>query len=67
MERDLIAARLESLRDGAYAAFQRKLIPTVPPYCVIGVRAPEADGEKLRRRFHDGKRGVRRAGPHPAF
>ncbi len=29
------------LKDDAYAAFQRKLLPTLPPQTIIGVRTPE--------------------------
>ncbi len=32
---------LASMRDETYAAFQRKLLPTVPPDAVIGVRTPQ--------------------------
>lgn len=35
-----IRARLESLQDPAYRAFQCRLIPTVPPQRVLGVRMP---------------------------
>ncbi len=37
---DSIRASLEALADPAYRAFQRKLIPTVPPETVLGVRTP---------------------------
>ncbi len=36
-----IIERLNSLRDSAYAEFQRKLIPTVAPETIIGVRTPD--------------------------
>jgi 3-methyladenine DNA glycosylase AlkD len=36
----MIQQRLFALRDDAYAAFMRKLIPTIEPSLVIGVRAP---------------------------
>lgn len=37
-----VTARLFELRDEAYAAFQQKLMPTVPADRVIGVRTPAA-------------------------
>lgn len=40
MENDILR-QLFDLRDEAYADFQRKLIPTVDPASVIGVRTPE--------------------------
>ena len=36
-----IIERLNALRDPAYAEFQRKLIPTVAPESIVGVRTPE--------------------------
>lgn len=36
----LIQRRLFELADADYAAFQRRLMPTVAPECVIGVRTP---------------------------
>ncbi len=36
-----IIERLNAMRDPAYAEFQRKLIPTVPPESILGVRTPE--------------------------
>lgn len=36
-----IIERLNTLRDPAYAEFQRKLIPTVAPESIVGVRTPE--------------------------
>ena len=36
-----ILERLTALRDPAYGEFQRKLLPTVPPETIIGVRTPE--------------------------
>lgn len=35
-----IADRLAALRDDDYAAFQRRLIPNIPPRCITGVRMP---------------------------
>ena len=40
MEEAPILDRLWALADPSYAAFQRKLLPTVPPDAVIGVRTP---------------------------
>lgn len=37
---DTIRERLLSMKDGEYADFQRKLMPTVRPESVIGVRTP---------------------------
>ena len=37
---EAIRARLLSMRDEEYAAFQSKLIPTIDPAAVIGVRVP---------------------------
>lgn len=36
-----IIERLNALRDPAYAEFQKKLIPTVAPETIVGVRTPE--------------------------
>ena len=36
-----IIERLNALRDPAYAEFQKKLIPTVAPGSIVGVRTPE--------------------------
>ena len=36
-----IIKRLIALRDPAYAEFQKKLIPTVAPETIVGVRTPE--------------------------
>ena len=41
MTRDAIVAELFRLQDKKYAAFQVKLIPTVEPDRIIGVRTPE--------------------------
>lgn len=38
---DSIAAQLAALADPAYRAFQVKLIPTVAPETVLGVRTPD--------------------------
>lgn len=38
---DPIVQRLFALQDVTYQAFQRKLMPTVPPEVVIGVRMPD--------------------------
>ena len=35
-----ILYELNQLRDEKYAEFQRKLIPTIPPESVVGVRTP---------------------------
>jgi len=45
-----IREELFALRDEGYAAFQQKLIPGVPPACVIGVRVPEL--RKLAKRYY---------------
>ncbi|MBQ8935371.1 MAG: DNA alkylation repair protein, partial [Oscillospiraceae bacterium] len=39
-ESNEILAALMSLKDEKYAEFQRKLIPTVAPETIIGVRTP---------------------------
>ena len=36
-----IKAKLHALSDAGYAAFQRRLIPNIPPETIIGVRTPE--------------------------
>ena len=36
-----VIERLTAMSDSAYAEFQRKLIPTVAPETVIGVRTPD--------------------------
>ena len=41
MNRDMIVAELFRLQDRKYAAFQAKLIPTIPADKIIGVRTPE--------------------------
>lgn len=41
MINDVIKERLFELRDIEYGEFQKKLIPTVNPDTVIGVRLPE--------------------------
>lgn len=40
MDRQTVLQRLFSLRDEKYADFQKKLLPTVPPDRIIGVRTP---------------------------
>ena len=41
MSKDRIRAELFRLQDVKYGAFQVKLIPTVDPASIIGVRTPE--------------------------
>lgn len=48
---DLIQHRLLSLRDTDYAAFQAKLIPTIDPARVIGIRIPQL--RQLAKEFKD--------------
>ena len=38
---DEIISLLQALQDEKYAAFQRPLMPTVPPDTIIGVRTPD--------------------------
>lgn len=47
----LITRRLLAMRDGTYAEFQRKLLPTISPDSIIGVRTPElrAFAKELRQ------------------
>lgn len=45
-----VRARLFDLQDPGYKAFHCKLMPTVPPEAVIGVRTPEI--RKLARELH---------------
>ena len=42
---------IQNLRDEKYASFQAKLIPTVDPAAIIGVRTPDlrAFAKRLRR------------------
>ena len=42
-----IVERLNAMSDPVYAEFQRKLIPTVAPETIVGVRTP--DLRKLAR------------------
>lgn len=35
-----ITAELHALQDERYADFQRRLIPSLPPECIVGVRTP---------------------------
>jgi 3-methyladenine DNA glycosylase AlkD len=50
-----IIEQLQASRDEAYAAFQRKLLPTVDPASIIGVRTPALRGmaKQLERDGHD--------------
>ena len=41
MDSNDIRARLEAMADKDFAAFSAKLMPTVPPETVIGVRTPD--------------------------
>lgn len=50
-----IAARLAALADPGYADFQRRLMPTVPPETVVGVRMPQL------RKFAKSLRGTEEA------
>ena len=53
-----IEARLFAMKDSTYAAFQAKLMPTVDPACIIGVRTP------LLRQF---AKELYKAGDNAAF
>ena len=67
MTRDEIVAELFHLQDKKYAAFQAKLIPTVEPDRIIGVRTPElrAFAKELSR---EGDAAAFLAAlPHPYF
>ena len=46
-----LRTELYGLRDEGYAEFQRKLLPTVPPDRVIGVRTPQL--RRLARKYFD--------------
>lgn len=67
MTRDEIVAELLRLQDKKYAAFQAKLIPTVEPDRIIGVRTPELRG-LAKELFRDGDTAAfLSALPHPYF
>lgn len=59
-----LAEQLMSLREEDYAAFQRRLLPTVAPETVLGVRTPQL--RKLARELPDPE-GFRKALPHRYF
>jgi len=63
----MLIERLLALRDEKYAVFQRRLLPTVAPDTVIGVRTP--DLRKLAREMRDTKDAERflQALPHAYF
>lgn len=55
---EAVRARLDGLRDPAFQAFQARLLPTLPPEQILGVRTPQL------RRF---ARELLRAGGNEAF
>lgn len=58
MQKDYITERLIGLKDGKFKKFQERLIPTVPPESIIGVRTPElrALAKELSGRLKSGER-----------
>ena len=67
MERDAMAGRLLALKDGAYAAFQRKLLPTVDIWRVIGVRTPALQALAKKLAGTEEAEAFLRALPHRYF
>ena len=67
MDRDGIIAELYSLQDRAYAAMQEKIIPTVPPDRIIGVRTPALRAMAARLFRDEGKEAFLAQLPHPTF
>lgn len=59
-----LAEQLLALREEAYAAFQRRLLPTVPPETILGVRTPAL--RALAKALPDPE-GFRRELPHRYF
>lgn len=59
-----LVEQLFPLREEDYAAFQRRLLPTVAPETVLGVRTPQL--RKLARELPDPE-GFRKALPHRYF
>ena len=58
---------LASMRDETYAAFQRKLLPTVPPDAVIGVRTPQLKALAKQMLTNSAAEGFLSELPHAYF
>ena len=70
MIRDEIVKRLYEMRDEKYAAMQERIIPGIPPECIIGVRTPELRAfakELVRTRGGEVREGFLRVLPHVFF
>lgn len=62
-----ITDELHALRDERYADFQRRLIPTLPPESIIGVRTPALRNIAKRRAKEDGVELFLSTLPHRYF
>ena len=67
MNREEILAELFRLQDKKYAAFQAKLIPTIPADKIIGVRTPELRDFAKKLSADEGKDAFLTALPHQCF
>ena len=67
MNRDEILAALNGMRDPGYAAFQAKLIPTVEPARIIGVRTPALRAFAKELSLDCGRKEFFSALPHRYF
>ena len=67
MNREEIVAELFRLQDKKYAAFQAKLIPTIPEDKIIGVRTPELRAFAKELSADEGKDAFLAALPHQYF
>jgi 3-methyladenine DNA glycosylase AlkD len=67
MDRKEIAAELFRMRDGKYAAMQAKLIPTLEPDRIIGVRTPDLRAFARALSGDEGAKAFLSDLPHPYF
>ena len=67
MDAEEIRKALFALQDEKYGEFQKKLIPTVPPETVIGVRTPELRRLAKELAGESGTEGFLRVLPHRYF
>ena len=64
---ELIRARLDALRDESYAAFQRRLIPTLAADRIVGVRTPQLRALAKELAAAEGIGPWMEQLPHPLF
>ena len=64
---EYILGEIQNLRDEKYASFQAKLIPTIDPAAIIGVRTPDLRALARRLRKEGAAAGFLEELPHTCF